>query len=144
MVDDHEKRLIVSNHDVFQKVRVLIVDDSPDILRTCAALLHHAGFEVQTASNGQDALDRVAEFQPHIALLDVGLPDVDGYEVARRLRADLRLPMITLIAITAYGTAEDRRRAKAAGFDYHLVKPVPFGNLLSLIGPQSQAGGHLL
>ena len=137
---EHEKDLKLDARQAFQRVRVLVVDDALDIVRTCAILLQYAGFEVRTASNGHDALKVAAEFHPRIALLDVGLPDLDGYEVARRLRADLTLQMMTLIAITAYGSEEDRRRAKAAGFDHHLVKPVHFNNLLSLIGSQSQPG----
>jgi DNA-binding response OmpR family regulator len=137
---EHEKDLKLDAPQALQRVRVLVVDDVLDIVRTCTILLQYAGFEVRTASNGHDALKVAAEFHPQIALLDVGLPDLDGYEVARRLRADLTLQMMTLIAITAYGREEDRMRAKAAGFDHHLVKPVHFNNLLSLIGSQSQPG----
>jgi CheY-like chemotaxis protein len=131
---EHEKVGDLGVPQAFQRVRVLVVDDTLDIVRTSAILLQHAGFEVRTASNGHDALKVAAEFHPQIALLDVGLPGLDGYEIARRLRADLTLQMMTLIAITAYGREEDRMRAKAAGFDHHLVKPVRFENLLSLIG----------
>lgn len=127
----------------FQRGRVLVVDDALDIVRTSAILLQYAGFEVRTASSGREALKVAAEFHPQIALLDVGLPDLDGYEIARRLRADLTLPMMTLIAITAYGRDEDRMKAKAAGFDHHLVKPVHFNNLLSLIGSQSKPGENV-
>jgi DNA-binding response OmpR family regulator len=140
---DHEKDV---NHDAsqaFQRGRVLVVDDALDIVRTSAVLLRYAGFEVRTASSGHEALKVAAEFHPQIALLDVGLPDLDGYEIARRLRADRTLPMMTLIAITAYGREEDRMKAKAAGFDHHLVKPVHFNNLLSLIGSQSEPGANL-
>jgi DNA-binding response OmpR family regulator len=140
---EHEKDLNLDAHQAFPRVRVLVVDDSLDIVRTSAVLLQYAGFEVRTASNGHDALKVAAEFHPQIALLDVGLPDLDGYEIARRLRADLTLQMMTLIAITAYGREEDRMRAKAAGFDHHLVKPVHFNNLLSVIGSQSQPGENL-
>jgi len=134
MVGEYEIDSNLKNHEAFQRVRVLVVDDSLDIVRTCAVLLQFAGFEVRTAANGHDALKVAAEFRPQITLLDIGLPDLDGYEVARRLRADLTQQMMTLIATTAYGGAEDRRRAKAAGFDHHLVKPLHFYNLLSLIG----------
>jgi len=135
MVGEDERDANLNDHEAFQRVRVLVVDDSLDIVRTCAVLLRYAGFEVRTASNSHDALKFAAEFQPQITLLDIGLPDLDGYEVARRLRADLTLQKTTLIAITAYGGEEDRRRVKAAGFDHHLVKPLHFSNLLSVIGP---------
>jgi DNA-binding response OmpR family regulator len=139
---DHEKDVNLDGSQAFQRGRVLVVDDALDIVRTSAVLLKYAGFEVRTASSGHEALKVAAEFHPQIALLDVGLPDLDGYEIARRLRADLTLPMMTLIAITAYGRDEDRMKAKAAGFDHHLVKPVHFNNLLSLIGSHSEPGGH--
>jgi two-component system CheB/CheR fusion protein len=140
MVDERDQDRLSKNQSADRRIRVLVVDDSLDVVRTCAVLLQHAGFEVQTAYNGRDALKSAAEFQPHVALLDIGLPDFDGYEVARRLRADPSLPMITLIAITAYGTAEDRQRARIAGFDHHLTKPVEFRDLLCLIRPNPDCG----
>ena len=121
------------------RTRVLVVDDYPDIARSCAFLLNSAGFVVLTASNGHDALQLAKEFHPGVALLDLALPDLDGFEVARRLRADLTLPTMTLIAVTAYGSEEHRSRAKAAGFDYFLVKPMRYPELLALIGCPSQA-----
>jgi CheY-like chemotaxis protein len=144
MVGEHHTYPSLPNHEPpFERLRVLVADDNLAIVRTTALLLQYAGFEVRTASNGHDALKVAREFHPQIALLDVGLPGIDGYEVVRRLRADLTLQMMTLIAITAYGTEEDRHRAKAAGFDHHLVKPVHFYNLLSVMGPQSRPRGHL-
>lgn len=119
------------------KTRVLIVDDNPDVVRTYDYMLRCAGFEVATASNGRDALKRVEEFHPQIALLDIGLPDLDGYEVARRLRNDLSCDSLALIAITAYGSDEYRQMAKEVGFDHFLVKPVLFDSLLTLIDPPS-------
>ncbi len=82
-------------------------------------------------------LSSALEFHPRVALLDIGLPDVDGYEIARRLRADVSLPMMALIAITAYGGDEHLRLAKAVGFDHFLVKPVLFDNLLFLLQSSS-------
>jgi CheY-like chemotaxis protein len=142
MLGEHHTDPSLPNHDQpFERPRVLVVDDNPAIVRTSAVLLQYAGFEVRTASNGHDALKIAREFQPQIVLLDLGLPGLDGYELARRFRADITLQMITLIAITAYGTEEDRHRAKMAGFDHHLVKPVHFYNLLPLIGPQTRPSG---
>jgi DNA-binding response OmpR family regulator len=140
---EHEKDLNLDAPQAFQRVRVLVVDDALDIVRTSAILLQHAGFEVRTATNGHDAIKVAGEFHPQIVLLDVGLPDLDGYEIARRLRAGRTLQMMTLIAITAYGREEDHMRAKAAGFDHHLVKPVPFANILALIGSQIQPAEDL-
>ncbi len=136
MVEENENDASLECQQALQKVRVLVVDDSPDIRHTCALLLQHLGFDVRTASNGHDALRVAAEFHPRVALLDIGLPDLDGYEVARRIRADLTLQMMTVIAITAYGNEENRRRAKAAGFDHYLVKPVHLHDLLLVIRDQ--------
>jgi DNA-binding response OmpR family regulator len=118
MVEENEIASGLQSHSSPEKVRVLVVDDRIDIVRTCAILLQHAGFEVRTATSGRDALKAAVEFHPRIALLDIGLPDLDGFEVARRIRADLTFTEMTLIAITAYGTQESRSRAEAAGFDH--------------------------
>ncbi len=97
-------------------------------------MLQVAGFEVATASDGFEALKIALEFEPSVMLLDIGLPDIDGFEVARRLRADSKLKAMTLIAFTAFASDEDRSRAKAAGFDHFLAKPIPFAELLSALG----------
>ena len=116
-----------------QGVRVLVVDDHPHILQTLSRLLRICGFEVMTASDGRVALEIAAEFRPRFVLLDIGLPIWDGYEVARRLRAEAGLESTTLIAVTAYGAEEDRQRSREAGFDGHLVKPIAPGELLELL-----------
>jgi signal transduction histidine kinase len=107
-----------------QPRRVLIVDDNADSAHARALLLTHGGHETQVALSGQEALERIESFQPDVALLDIGMPGMDGYELARRLRAIPRLKSIRLVALTGYGQIEDRERAFAAGFDEHLVKPV--------------------
>ncbi|HTX04318.1 MAG TPA: PAS domain S-box protein, partial [Steroidobacteraceae bacterium] len=104
--------------------RVLIVDDNVDAADSLALLLSHAGHETQVAYSGREALERVESFEPQLALLDIGLPEMDGYELARRLRARPRLSRARLIALTGYGQSEDRKRSQEAGFDDHLVKPV--------------------
>jgi two-component system, chemotaxis family, CheB/CheR fusion protein len=113
--------------------RVLIVDDYLDTARVCARMLQLAGFEVATAPDGFAALKVASEFQPSIMLLDIELPDIDGFEVARRLRADANFKALTLIAFTAFGSDEYRSRAKVVGFDHYIVKPVPFAELLSVL-----------
>jgi DNA-binding response OmpR family regulator len=120
-------------HPSTQGVRVLVVEDQPDILQTFAQLLRICGFEVMTASDGRVALEIAAEFRPRFVLLDVGLPILDGYEVARRLRAEAALQPMTVIAVTCYGAEEDRRRSREAGFDAHLVKPVSLRALLETL-----------
>jgi PAS domain S-box-containing protein len=103
--------------------RVLVVDDSPDAADSLALWLKIEGHEVRTAPDGPTALEAAAAFRPEVIFLDIGLPRMDGYEVARRLRGQLGLRDATLIAVTGYGQEEDRRRAEEAGFDAHLVKP---------------------
>jgi two-component system CheB/CheR fusion protein len=103
--------------------RVLVVDDNLDVAEGLAVLLQRRGHEVQLAHDGPAALRMVGEFHPNVVMLDIGLPILDGYEVARRLR---RLPggaALTLIALSGYGQEKDRQQSKAAGFDIHLVKP---------------------
>ena len=104
--------------------RVLVVDDNVDSADSIAMLLQVSGHEVRVAYSGQDALDMAAKYQPDIVLLDIGLPVMDGYEVARRLRKHPDLKGVKLIAVTGYGQESDRLQSQEAGFDYHLVKPV--------------------
>ena len=104
--------------------RVLVVDDNRDSAETMAVLLRLWGHEARSAEHGAAALEVAQEFRPEAVLLDIGLPQMDGYEVARRLRALPGLDGVLLIAMTGYGQDQDRRRARRAGFDHHLVKPV--------------------
>jgi CheY-like chemotaxis protein len=104
--------------------RVLIVEDNADACEMLGTVLSSAGHEVREADTGAAALDAAATFRPDVGLIDIGLPGVDGYEVARRLRATDGGKGMLLVALTGYGQPEDRRRARAAGFDAHLTKPV--------------------
>jgi PAS domain S-box-containing protein len=103
-------------------VQILIVDDNEDAVALLAAGLSATGYAVETAHDGPTALAAVERFAPDIAVLDIGLPVMDGYELARNLRE--RLPGVRLVAVTGYGQKGDRDRSAAAGFDRHLVKPV--------------------
>lgn len=111
---------------------ILIVDDLEDHRELLGLLLSGAGYPVTTAADGEAALAAIERARPRIALLDIGLPVVDGYEVARRIRAR-HGAAVYLVAVTGYGREEDRRRALAAGFDEHLVKPLAPALLMSLI-----------
>lgn len=114
--------------------RILVVDDNIDAANSLAMLLELDGHATRVAHCGNDALRAVREFAPHVALLDIGLPDISGYEVARKVRAMTDLPsMPRLIALTGWGSEEDRRQAAEAGFDAHLVKPVDPAGLGSLL-----------
>ena len=103
---------------------MLVVDDNVDSADSIAMLLQVSGHEVRVVYSGQDALETAAEYQPDIILLDIGMPGMDGYEVARRLRAHTQLEKVKVIALTGYGQDADRLQSQEAGFDYHLVKPV--------------------
>ena len=104
--------------------RVLIVEDNDDARAMLHEALAFSGHDVREARDGASGLALAAQSPPEIALIDIGLPDLDGYEVARRLRAAPGGRRMGLIAITGYGQAEDQRRAYEAGFDAHLTKPV--------------------
>jgi CheY-like chemotaxis protein len=96
-------------------------------------ILRASGHQVRTAYDGPTALRAAAEFQPDVVLLDIGLPQMDGYEVARRLRGEVGLKDARLVALTGYGQEEDRRRAQEAGFDEHLTKPTDLTVLQNLL-----------
>ncbi|HET7307949.1 MAG TPA: ATP-binding protein [Gammaproteobacteria bacterium] len=104
--------------------RVLIVDDYEDVADSTAELLEMQDFETRVAYNGAAALKLAGEFEPAVALIDIGLPVMDGYEVARRLRQMSGLEDLVLIAMSGYGQDKDRDRARNAGFDQHMVKPI--------------------
>lgn len=103
--------------------RVLVVDDSTDAADSLAMLLELEGHEVSTAYTAAAALEKAERLQPEVAFIDIGLPQMDGYEVARRLRANQRCRAMRLVALTGYGQPDDRDEARRAGFDHHLVKP---------------------
>lgn len=114
-------------------LRVLVVDDNRDSADLQATLLQHNGHEVRTAYDGTDALKVALQFLPDVVLLDIGLPEIDGYEVAYRMRQKDVLDGVVLIAMTGYGQPEDRLRSQAVGFDHHLVKPAEFAELQNIL-----------
>ncbi|HZP12183.1 MAG TPA: ATP-binding protein [Nevskiaceae bacterium] len=118
--------------------RVLIVDDNADAMLSLAMLLRESGHEVRTAGNGQTALAVVESFQPEAIILDIGLPGMNGWEVARRIRAAQRSHRPLVLALTGYGHERDRLRAREAGFDEYLIKPADIGTLESLIAGHQQ------
>jgi signal transduction histidine kinase/ActR/RegA family two-component response regulator len=116
-----------------RRSRILVVDDNEDAAQSLALILRLEGNEVCTAGDAEAALALLDEFVPEAAVLDIGLPKMDGYELARALRADSRTRSIALVALTGYGRAPDRKRAFEAGFDEHLVKPVELDALLTTL-----------
>jgi PAS domain S-box-containing protein len=115
------------------KRRVLIADDNRDAAESLAMLLEMEGHAVTVVHDGQQALASIEESRPEVALLDIGMPEMDGYEVARRVRGDTRTRGITLIAVTGWGQEADKARATAAGFDLHFTKPIEPQRLIELL-----------
>jgi CheY-like chemotaxis protein len=113
--------------------RILLVDDNTDAADSLGLLLESSGDEVRVVYDGPAALTAFAEFEPAVVILDLGMPGMTGYEVARRLRGEPGGRNATLIALTGWGQAADRRRSREAGFDHHLVKPVDFDALQQLL-----------
>lgn len=113
---------------------VLIVDDNADYADSLGALLELEGYRVHVLYDGRAALDWAGEYKPDVVVLDIGMPGLDGYEVARRMRNELGLADACLVAISGYGAEEDRRCSREAGFDHHLVKPVDAGVLQGILG----------
>jgi CheY-like chemotaxis protein len=122
---------VASPADAMQ--RILVVDDNRDAAETCGVMLELSGHRVQTAHTGEQALELAESFRPHAVLLDIGLPDVSGYELAQQIRRASWGRDILLVALTGWGQEEDRRRAFRAGFDHHLTKPVAPETLESLL-----------
>ena len=120
-------------HPTIPAVTILLVDDNRDAADSMRMLLREAGAEVRVAHDGAEALEAFEACRPRVVLLDIGMPGMDGYEVARRLRASPRGAHAALVALTGWGQDEDRRRVREAGFDHHLVKPADFDTLQSLI-----------
>jgi CheY-like chemotaxis protein len=119
--------------------RVLIVDDNADAARSLAMLMEIGGHEARVCYDGQTALEEADKFLPEVVLLDIGLPGLDGLEVARRLRAMELSPRPLLVALTGYGQADDVRRSHEAGFDHHLVKPADPQTLTGLLASERVA-----
>ena len=114
--------------------RVLLVDDNVDAVESMEILLQAFGYEVSTALHPDVALAQLETFAPAAAVIDIGLPGMDGYQLAAEIRRRLAGKPMRLIAFTGYGGADDIARATAAGFDAHLVKPVEIDRLLAVLG----------
>jgi CheY-like chemotaxis protein len=126
-----------------QGKRVLIVDDSVDTARGMAKILRRAGYDVHAVYDGFSAIEAARTFHPNIVLLDIGLPSMDGYQIAEELRKGAHGSDLVIIAISGYGPDQDPKRSLAAGFDHHLVKPVDFHSLLALLARVTVAEAKL-
>jgi len=121
--------------------RILVVDDNRDAAEATKVLLELGGHEVKMVGDGHEALASAPVFAPDVVLLDIGLPMMDGYQVARRLREVAETRASCLIALTGYGQPADRERARAAGFDHHLTKPADPDALLALVDAWIESAG---
>ena len=118
-----------SPQDATQKLRILVVDDDEDLAQLLAKVLVTRNYEVRTARDSATAMRAVTEFAPEVALIDIGLPMTDGYELARELRKVLPLGSCRLIALTGFSEEGEKEKARAAGFEEHLLKPVNLATL---------------
>jgi CheY-like chemotaxis protein len=114
-------------------LKVLLVEDNPDIRAVTRRLLESIQCTVYVAENGLKGIEEISAHHPDVALIDIGLPEIDGYEVARRIRSRPDLTNIKLIAVTGFGQPDDRKMALDAGFNAHLVKPVDLDELFKLL-----------
>ena len=126
-------RPVIERRGPNRKLRVLVVDDNVDAAEMLAHALRHSGHEVREEHDGLAALVTAAEFRPDVLLLDLGLPGMDGFEVARRLRADPRFAKVRIVALTGYGQETDKKRTAEVGIDCHLVKPVEMDQVIDAI-----------
>lgn len=123
-----------------RECRVLVAEDNPDAAEMMRVMLSFKGHDVRVAANGLQAVAVAEQFDPHIGFLDIGLPGIDGYEAARRIR-DLLGRRVMLVALTGWGQDEDKRRSREAGFDHHLTKP-PEPDILDRLIGESLEGGY--
>ncbi|HEX4824921.1 MAG TPA: PAS domain S-box protein [Candidatus Polarisedimenticolaceae bacterium] len=121
--------------------RVLVVDDNPDTAASLSMLLDLTGNETKIAKDGLEAVTMAAEFRPHVVLLDIGLPKLNGFEACRRIRSESWGRGMTVVALTGWGQEADRRKSKAAGFDYHMVKPVDYVVLMKILAERDALKG---
>jgi DNA-binding response OmpR family regulator len=119
--------------------RVLVVDDNEDAADSLATLLGVMQYQVRVAYDGPEAIEAADEFEPAVALLDIGLPKLSGYDIARHIRRT-RGEKVLLVAITGWGQEEDRRKAREAGFNHHFTKPADFEVLVELIEQELKHG----
>jgi CheY-like chemotaxis protein len=123
-------------------MRILLADDNADVRETTRALIEMQGHEVQEAADGAEALAKAQSWKPEVILLDVGMPNLNGYEVARHVRLEPWGKHALLVAITGYGEAEDLKKSCTAGFDAHRVKPADVNELLALFDDWQTRRGH--
>jgi CheY-like chemotaxis protein len=125
------------------KRRVLVVDDNADALESLSSLVKLMGNEVRQAKDGLEAVKVAGTFRPEIVLMDLGMPNLNGYEAAQRIRQEAWGSEIALVATTGWGQEEDRRRTSEAGFDRHLVKPIEMNSLREIFAAPAPLRTHI-
>jgi CheY-like chemotaxis protein len=125
----------LANEQKKSKCRIVVADDNPDSAASLAMMLRILGHDVQTAHNGQQAVELASTFLPDVMLLDIGMPVMDGYEAAQHVRKNPELAHIILVALTGWGQDDDKRQAEEAGFNHHVTKPIDLAALQSLLQP---------
>lgn len=113
--------------------RILVIDDNSDAADLVAELLEIYGYSVRTAYSGSDGLTKAFDFTPHLVLLDLGMPGMDGFAVASRLRGAANYPQPYIVAYTAWNDVTIKERVKASGFDHHMTKPANFQDIVALV-----------
>ncbi len=129
---------VAAEADESPSLRILLVDDAPDVVHSMAMLLELAGHEVHVAYDGREAVELAASVQPQLVVLDIGMPELDGYEAAQQIRQLPDGEGIFLVALTGWGQARDRQRAKVAGFDDHYTKPIEFQTVQRILAAASE------
>jgi CheY-like chemotaxis protein len=124
-----------------EPLRVLVADDCPDLRASLRLVLTLLGYQVVEAADGAAALAAARAFRPHVALVDLAMPRLDGLQVARQIRQDTSLRDALLVAVSGYGQEEDVASARAAGFDHHLLKPFDLDTLQALLGARPHPAG---
>jgi len=124
-----------------RSLRILVADDNDDGREMLAYLLSREGHVVEAAEDGQQALEKAVDFGPDVAILDIGMPGLNGFDLARRLRARNRESPLLIVALSGLGQEEDKARAVEAGFDRHFTKPVDVNALLRLLGERFASSG---
>ena len=119
-------------------LRVLVVDDNVDTVTTLALLVKESGHDVRMAYDGSAVLEAALDYRPNVVLLDIGLPGLNGFEVAKQIRQQPAIRKTVLVAMTGYGAVSDFQRSFDAGFDHHLVKPGDYGKVLQILATLSE------
>jgi len=140
MTAKRPQRQIESELAEIDGMKLLIVEDNDGVRNMLARTMELKGFDVQVAASGREALDKFASFSPSVAIVDIGLPDLNGYELAREIRQMPEHRQLLLVALTGYGRDQDREKAMAAGFDIHLVKPLDPNELLRAVAEKYATG----